>query len=530
MLGRVNYRRDGEDQEQEVWLDSVFVGLNNSGVPISLPDLKQISAPPRSLSRLSEQRRLLVQDSRFDVYQDGKTDEGVPCYQVWFSNDPQVWLNRVYQALSDAESALGFSELNSWVPAPDEISDWKSQKELLAQVSRNECIWQPSPLVNAYMSCSAKDGRFKISKSGQTRGGLPIWAITVCQDFLAEQNMDDMQGYTAHAQSWLDSVFELLTHGKGYESLPDLKNSTPSHEVGDYRRMRQWLKRDERFVVYEDGETVKGHPRYHVRLADAIYDAIYDEGAGEDEVLSGPNHEQQDWLDQVFEYLHEQKETGGGMSRSLMDLIRDVPAGKDVALEGKEIGVQRKLLQEDARFDVYEGGWTDNGRPRWYVCLNEEVSAYDGAEGASQSGVFKWQSGEDDSCPFYTKLPPPIIPVQQARVPPDDLAARVPLLTGARKVEDSGGEAHRGYGQACDTSIGREKSPARERAEDRQWKREQDHGRTDAHECERREGQRRRNEALQSGRSGEPMSIGGGYARERERGSLGMSVCREKWS
>ena len=79
------------------------------------------------------------------------------------------------------------------------------------------------------MLCSAKDGRFKISKSGQTRGGLPIWAIRVCQDFLAEQNMDDMQGYTTHAQSWLDSVFELLANGKGYESLPELKNST-QHE------------------------------------------------------------------------------------------------------------------------------------------------------------------------------------------------------------------------------------------------------------------------------------------------------------
>lgn len=135
MLGRVKSRREGGEQEQEAWLDSVFVGLNNSGAPIGLPDLKQISAPPRSLSRLCEQRRLLVQDTRFDVYQDGKTDEGVPRYQVWFSNDPHVWLDRVYQALSNAESALGFSELNAWVPAPDEISDWKSQKELLAQVS-----------------------------------------------------------------------------------------------------------------------------------------------------------------------------------------------------------------------------------------------------------------------------------------------------------------------------------------------------------------------------------------------------------
>lgn len=120
----------------------MFEILLEQRAPCNLPDLKGMSAPPRSLN-LNRQRKLLESDPRFCVYQDGTVFSAnaagsfVPRYQVRLS-DGHVWLEHVYDCLLATGNALGFPELNAKVQPPDEIADWSTQKELLAKVSSNE--------------------------------------------------------------------------------------------------------------------------------------------------------------------------------------------------------------------------------------------------------------------------------------------------------------------------------------------------------------------------------------------------------
>ena len=127
------------------WLDAVFAALFEETEPCHLPDLKEIAPPPRSLSRYGDQRRALEQDSRFVVFQDGVTEEGVPRYCVTLS-DQEVWLAQVFDYLLSCGVALGFPEINGAVPAPMEISKWSSQRELLAKVSTSASVLPATPL------------------------------------------------------------------------------------------------------------------------------------------------------------------------------------------------------------------------------------------------------------------------------------------------------------------------------------------------------------------------------------------------
>jgi len=203
--GKRQQGNDGGDEHAE-WLDAVFEALFQEPDPFDFPDLKEIAPPPRSLSRYGDQRRALEQDSRFVVFQDGVTVDKVPRYRVTIS-PAQEWLEKVFHYLFSCEVALGFPEINERVPAPMEIGNWSSQRELLSQVSTFTSVSPaPShPLPQSPFSLILlsrpkrvfQDYRFTITKSGQTNNGLPRWLIGLSEEALAEVAADE-EGVIIH--------------------------------------------------------------------------------------------------------------------------------------------------------------------------------------------------------------------------------------------------------------------------------------------------------------------------------------------